>query len=41
MDKHIRHMLYFVEIVEAGSISGAAVRLGTSKSVVSLITDCP
>ncbi|AXI04013.1 LysR family transcriptional regulator [Aquirhabdus parva] len=36
MDKHIRHMLYFVEIVEAGSISGAAARLGTSKSVVSL-----
>jgi len=35
MDKHIRHMLFFSEIVDAGSISGAAVRLGISKSVVS------
>ncbi len=35
MDKHIRHMLFFTEIVDAGSISGAATRLGISKSVVS------
>ncbi len=35
MDKHIRHMLFFMEIVESGSISAAAARLGISKSVVS------
>ena len=35
MDKHIRHMLFFMEIVETGSISGAAARIGISKSVIS------
>lgn len=35
MNKHIRHMMVFSQIVDSGGISGAASHLGISKSVVS------
>jgi DNA-binding transcriptional LysR family regulator len=35
MNKYTRHMMFFSEIVDAGSLSSAATQMGISKSVVS------